>query len=99
MADTSGCKYFSGVLDGVVVVFFDCFFFCTNEKERIAIGRAMDRILLWGFYAIPHFNLPAFRVAYWRKIEMPTITPPYGIDPYLWWARDTKMNATKKPKS
>ena len=57
----------------------------TNEKERMAIGRAMDRILLWGFYTIPHFNLPAFRVAYWRKIEMPTITPPYGIDPYLWW--------------
>ncbi len=99
VADTSGSKNFAGVKDAVVDDLIQRLLNATNEKERIAIGRAMDRILLWGFYAIPHFNLPAFRVAYWRKIEMPTITPPYGIDPYLWWARDTKMNATKKPKS
>lgn len=99
VADTSGSKNFAGVKDAVVDDLIQRLLNANDEKERIAIGRAMDRILLWGFYAIPHFNLPAFRVAYWRKIEMPTITPPYGIDPYLWWDKTSQNYSTKKPKS
>ena len=99
VADTSGSKNFAGVKDAVVDDLIQRLLNANDEKERIAIGRAMDRILHWGFYAIPHFNLPAFRVAYWRKIEMPTITPPYGIDPYLWWDKTSQNYSTKKPKS
>ena len=87
VANTSGSKNFAGVQDPVVDDLIARLVTAQGENERIAIGRALDRILLWGFYAIPHFNLPAFRVAYWSKIQMPKLTPPYGIDPYLWWAK------------
>lgn len=59
-----------------------------DSDEKIAYGRALDRILLWGFYVIPHFHAQGYRVAYWNdKIAMPSIQPLYGFDPYLWWAR------------
>ncbi|WP_300447476.1 extracellular solute-binding protein [uncultured Helicobacter sp.] len=87
VANVSGSRNFAGVSDEVVDSLIERLINAQSESERIAIGKALDRVLLWGFYAIPHFNLPAFRVAYWRKIDMPRTTPPYGIDPYLWWQR------------
>ncbi len=60
-----------------------------DSSEKIAYGRALDRILLWGFYVIPHFHAQGYRVAYWNdKIAMPETMPLYGFDPYVWWARN-----------
>lgn len=57
-----------------------------DSDEKIAYGRALDRILLWGFYVIPHFHAQGYRVAYWSdKIAMPEVMPLYGFDPYVWW--------------
>ena len=57
-----------------------------DSDEKIAYGRALDRILLWGFYVIPHFHAQGYRVAYWSdKIAMPEVMPLYGFDPYMWW--------------
>lgn len=90
VAHTSGSKNFAGVSQRVVDDLITQLVNAYDEQERIHIGRALDRVLLWGFYAIPHFNLPAFRVAYWNKISMPQSAPPYGINPYLWWASPQK---------
>lgn len=59
-----------------------------NEEEKEAYGRALDRILLWGFYVIPHFHAQGYRVAFWNdRIAMPQNAPIYGFSPYLWWAK------------
>lgn len=87
VANTQGSKNFAGVQDPVVDSLITRLLNATSQQDRIAIGKALDRVLLWGFYAIPHFNLPAFRLAYWHTIAMPPHPPPYGIDPYLWWSK------------
>lgn len=90
VANTKGSKNFAGVQDSVVDELIARLVNANLEQERIAIGKALDRVLLWGFYVLPHFNLPAFRIAYWHTIAMPTQIPPYGIDPYLWWSKGAK---------
>lgn len=85
VANTKGSKNFAGVHDEVVDSLITRLINAPNKEQRIATGKALDRVLLWGFYVIPHFNLPAFRIAYYRHIAMPDSAPPYGIDPYLWW--------------
>nr|WP_317404803.1 extracellular solute-binding protein [uncultured Helicobacter sp.] len=90
VANTKGSKNFAGVQDPVVDELITKLLNATSQEERIAIGKALDRVLLWGFYVLPHFNLPAFRIAYWHTIAMPSQIPPYGIDPYLWWSKGAK---------
>ncbi|CCM73613.1 Oligopeptide ABC transporter, periplasmic oligopeptide-binding protein OppA (TC 3.A.1.5.1) [Helicobacter heilmannii ASB1.4] len=63
-----------------------------DRPGQIAAVRALDRVLLWGFYVIPHFHAPFWRVAYWDKIAM-LKNPPYGFSPYLWWDK----NLERKP--
>lgn len=90
VANTKGSKNFAGVQDPVVDELITKLLNATLEQDRTAIGKSLDRVLLWGFYVLPHFNLPAFRIAYWHTIAMPSQTPPYGIDPYLWWSKGAK---------
>lgn len=90
VANTKGSKNFAGVQDPVIDELITKLLNATSQEERIAIGKALDRVLLWGFYVLPHFNLPAFRIAYWHTIAMPSQIPPYGIDPYLWWSKGAK---------
>lgn len=90
VANTKGSKNFAGVQDPVVDELIAKLLNATSQEERIAIGKTLDRVLLWGFYVLPHFNLPAFRIAYWHTIAMPSQIPPYGIDPYLWWSKGAK---------
>ncbi|EFR45559.1 ABC transporter, substrate-binding protein, family 5 [Helicobacter cinaedi CCUG 18818 = ATCC BAA-847] len=90
VVSTKGSKNFAGVQDPVVDELITKLLNANSQQDRIAIGKSLDRVLLWGFYVLPHFNLPAFRIAYWRNIAMPSQTPPYGIDPYLWWSKGAK---------
>lgn len=75
VANTAGSKNFAGVSDPVVDDLVARLIVAQDSDERNAIGRALDRILLWGFYAIPHFNVQTFRIAYWDKIAMPKDSP------------------------
>ncbi|MGZ5897390.1 MAG: ABC transporter substrate-binding protein, partial [Xanthobacteraceae bacterium] len=51
----------------------------------VAAARALDRILLSGFYVIPLFHLPQQWVARWVYIRHPDRTPLSGYLPEAWW--------------
>jgi microcin C transport system substrate-binding protein len=55
--------------------------------------RALDRVLLWGFYVIPHWHSTSFRVAAWDKFGRPLITPKYNLPLDTWWIDPVKRNA------
>ncbi|PAF47161.1 ABC transporter substrate-binding protein [Helicobacter sp. 12S02634-8] len=84
-AKTFGSKNYAGISDPVVDSLIDGLISAKDRGEQIAYTRALDRVLLWGFYVIPHFYLPDFRIAYWDTIQMPLHSPKYGFSPYLWW--------------
>jgi microcin C transport system substrate-binding protein len=57
-----------------------------DRDELIARVRALDRVLLWGWYVIPNWHIDHFRFAYWDKFGHPKVTPKYGLGaPGTWW--------------
>ncbi len=63
-----------------------------NDAELLAYGRALDRVLLWSYYVIPHWHIGAYRVAYWNKFARPETRPRYSLGSSTWWL-DTDAEA------
>ena len=69
-----------------------------EDLERLkAINRAMDRVLLWHYYAIPLYYNPDSWIAHWNKFGKPERKPRYSIGfPSTWWLDSAK--AAKLPE-
>lgn len=60
----------------------------TRERsDLVAAARALDRLLMSGFYAIPAFNVPDQWIARWSRIERPEKSSLVGYLPETWWQR------------
>lgn len=89
-ADMQGSRNFSGVKNKAIDKLIALLNQTTDYNKRVAILHAMDRILLWGFYVVPHYYSPNFRIALRYNIQMPKIFPlyasPFSIYHY-WWIK------------
>ena len=56
-----------------------------ERDEFVAATRALDRVLMSGFYVVPLYHLPAQWVARWRTIAHPAETSLFGYLPETWW--------------
>ena len=56
-----------------------------ERDEFIAAVRALDRILMSGFYVVPLFHLPDQWVARGTGVVHPTETALFGYLPETWW--------------
>ena len=85
-ADREGSDNVAGIRDPVVDAFIEKIIFSKNRKELITATRALDRVLLWGHYVVPHWYSGGTYYAYWDRFEKPDIVPPYGDGiPSIWW--------------
>ena len=84
-ADTPGSRNFAGIKDPVVDALVETLIAAADRDSLIAAARALDRVLLWGHYVIPHWHIRYFRVAYWNKFVRPAVTPKYGLGFDGWW--------------
>jgi microcin C transport system substrate-binding protein len=62
----------------------------------VARTQALDRVLLWGFYVIPHWHINMFRVVYWDKFGRPPVNPKYALGFGAWWVDAQKDAALGK---
>jgi len=63
-----------------------------NREQLNTITHALDRVLRWGFYVIPHYHSGETRIAVWDKFEYPEPFPRYAMDLDAWWV-DTQREA------
>jgi peptide/nickel transport system substrate-binding protein len=56
-----------------------------NRADFVSAVRALDRVLLSGFYVIPLYHAPEQWVARWDAIRHPEKTPLSGYLPEAWW--------------
>lgn len=64
-----------------------------NGREELdTAARALDRVLRWGFYVIPHYHSGETRIAIWDKFGYPDPFPAYAMDMDAWWV-DTEREA------
>jgi microcin C transport system substrate-binding protein len=66
--------------------------------DLIVAAHALDRVLLHGYYVIPQWYSPVFRVAYWNKFGRPKVTPKYGIGFDTWWIDQERATVTAQKK-
>jgi microcin C transport system substrate-binding protein len=94
-ADTPGSRNLPGVRDPVVDRLIELLIAAPDRAALVARTRALDRVLLWGHYLIPHYHITAFRVAYWDRFARPAVPPNYEIGIDTWWVDPQKTGARR----
>ena len=56
-----------------------------DRPRLLTAVHALDRVLLWGYYVIPHWHLSFDRVAWWNRFGMPRVIPDQGVQIMAWW--------------
>ena len=83
----------SGIADPVVDALIAQAVKVTTLEEMATACRALDRVLLWGFYQIPLDAIAPFRIVYWDKFGRPerehmaVYKSPF---PDGWWYDDAR---------
>ena len=87
-ADRPGSKNYAGIKSPAVDAMIDHIIYAKTTIELQAACRALDRVLWYGYYLVPNWYLPAFRLAYHNKFSLPATLPLY-YDPFqmlmCWW--------------
>jgi microcin C transport system substrate-binding protein len=84
-ADEQGSQNVLGIKSKVVDELIEELIKSPDRASLVAHTRALDRVLQYGYYVIPHYHVSAFRVAYWDKYRRPGISPKYSVGLDTWW--------------
>lgn len=91
-----GSRNYAGITNPTVDALIDKIIHAQTREDMVDYTRALDRVLLWGYYVIPHFHNRSFRIAYWNRFAHPKITPLYGTGFWSWWIDTDKENKLLK---
>jgi microcin C transport system substrate-binding protein len=97
-AAENGSQNIAGIADPVVDALVEMVIAAPSRAELVARSRALDRVLLWNDYMIPHWHLQSFRVAYWDKFGRPSRNPKYGLALDSWWIEQGREGAVEQGK-
>jgi len=93
-ADIPGSRNVIGVRDPVVDELIELIISAPTRESLIARTRALDRVLLWGYYVVPNWHIQAYRVVYWNKFGRPETPPKYALAMQsTWWIDPAKAAA------
>jgi peptide/nickel transport system substrate-binding protein len=84
-ADQPGTRNYMGIKNAAVDAMITALLNAQGHPDFVAAVRALDRVLISGFYTIPLFYLPEQWVARWTRIGRPAATSLYGYAPETWW--------------
>ncbi len=86
-ADTPGTRNYMGAKDPAIDTVINDMLAARDHSVFVSAVRALDRVLMSGFYAIPVFNIREQWIARWNRIERPQTTALTGYLPETWWYR------------
>lgn len=72
-----GTRNYMGINDPVVDALIEKIVAAPDRPARVAATRALDRVLLWNFYSIPHYYAPGIPIVYWDKFGRPERDPTW----------------------
>jgi peptide/nickel transport system substrate-binding protein len=84
-ADQPGTRNYMGVKSVAVDAMIAALLKAEARADFVAAVRALDRVLISGFYVIPLFYPPAQWIARWTTVGRPATTSLYGYLPETWW--------------
>ena len=88
-ANRTGARNYAGVHSPIIDALAAAIPLATTPAEMKARTAALDRMLIWGFYAVPLYYAPGDWVAYWANHVMrPQRTALYGMVVEAWMAKE-----------
>ena len=97
VADQPGSRNVIGIKNPAIDRLIESLVSSPDRETLVTRVHALDRVLLWGHYVIPHWHLGYDRVAYWDKFGMPAIVPSQGVQFMAWWIDPAKAKQAPPP--
>jgi microcin C transport system substrate-binding protein len=97
-ADSPAASNYAGVKDPVVDELVELVITAREREELVARTRALDRVLLSGYYVIPQWHVRTQRILYWDKFSRPAVTSKNGTSVAYWWydaAKAARLEAAR----
>nr|WP_328797952.1 extracellular solute-binding protein [Marinobacterium alkalitolerans] len=86
-ADRPGSRNLIGIHNPAVDHLVEQLIAAPDREQLVLRARALDRVLQWNHYVIPHYHISAWRIAYWHHLQHPDTSPKYDIGLDTWWAQ------------
>ena len=97
-ADSVGSRNLAGIKDPVVDELIELLVKSDSREQLNVRTRALDRVLLWGHYVVPHWHIRADRVLYWDKFSRPATPVRSGVMRSRWWYDPQKAAALEQAR-
>jgi microcin C transport system substrate-binding protein len=93
-ADRDGSRNAAGIKNPAIDKIIDKIVFAKDRDELVAATHALDRVLLWNYYLVPHWNYPYERLVTWDIFGRPKTLPRMtaGLT-QVWWIDPDKEKA------
>ena len=88
--DQEGTRNYMGAHEPAIDAMIEALLAARLRPEFVAAVRALDRVLLSGFYVIPLFHSPTQWVARWTHLRHPEKTSLYGYQLDTWWRAENQ---------
>ena len=97
-ADSAGSRNLAGVRDPVVDELIGLMLRSDSREQLNQRTRALDRVLSWGHYVVPHWHIRADRILYWDKFGRPETPVRTGVMTDRWWFDAERASALEKER-
>lgn len=84
-ADKKGSRNLIGIKSKAVDGIIEQLIKAPSRQSLLDHVRALDRVLMWGYYVVPLVHHDFTRLAYWKKLKRPSHVPLYDLDLFCWW--------------
>jgi microcin C transport system substrate-binding protein len=93
-ADRNGSRNTAGIKNPAIDKLIDKVVFAKSREDLLAATHALDRVLLWNYYVVPHWHYPFERLVTWdifgRPAKLPQMTAALT---QVWWIDPEKQKA------
>ncbi|HEX2552870.1 MAG TPA: extracellular solute-binding protein [Microvirga sp.] len=88
-AGQEGSLNYAGARSPAIDAMIDALLSAEGRSEFVTAVRALDRLLLSGFYVVPLFHVPDYWLAFDAALQHPPVMPLLGLSIDTWW-RETR---------
>ncbi len=89
-ASREGGRNLIGIQNPAIDELIELVISASTREDLVTRVHALDRVLQWGFYLIPHWHLAADRLIYWDRFGRPETSPSQGPVIDTWWYDEAK---------
>jgi peptide/nickel transport system substrate-binding protein len=86
-ANMDGAYNIAGAASPAIDAMIAALLAAKTHEDFVAAVRALDRVLISGFYIVPLFYAPEQWIAYSARLGHPDKTPLFGVNTDAWWSK------------